>query len=171
MSHYWIPAPPPANVRLSDQTEEKDHHSLLGTNVKIHFSQTQILYIEIVDEPPIKAPFGLPNPPFPPHPTGAKDWRNQGPHIRISADIHLSPAAVEQMASNEELFATIMATFTSGAAAIFFELGHQIYKFGLDHAKNADGSLDIHLTNIIATAGGNPILLPASTCAIILQTL
>jgi hypothetical protein len=129
--------------------------------------------------PPIPPIPSIPHPPDVPHPpgipappgvpTGKSEWRRNGPRVRKSADIHMTPGAVESMKQNEQLFANLMATFTAGTASLFFALGHEIYKFGLANAKNKDGSLDIHVSATGATAGGHPILLPPDTCVMILQ--
>jgi hypothetical protein len=66
----------------------------------------------------------------------------------------MTPAAVQSMKNNEEEFAKLMASFTSGTVAFFFALGHAIYAVGLQKAKNQDGSLDIHVSPTGATAGG-----------------
>jgi hypothetical protein len=108
-------------------------------------------------------------PPLPPIPTGNTEWRITGPRIRESADIHMTPAAVESMQDNEQLFADIMRDVTSKPATLFFALGHATYAFGLAHAKNPDGSLDIHVDSLGATAGGHPILLPPDTCMAVIQ--
>jgi hypothetical protein len=119
--------------------------------------------------PPIPHPGPLPAPPLPPHPTGKTEWRKTDPRIRMSADIHMTPAAVESMKSNEQLFADIMTKFTAGTTALFFQWGHAIYAYGLEHAKNKDGSLDIHIDPTEAKAGNHLILLPPDTCMAIIQ--
>jgi len=116
--------------------------------------------------PPI--PPGVPIPPGPPHPTGKTEWRKIDPRVRTSADIHMTPAAVESMKDNEQLFADVMK-FVGGPTALFFELGHAVYAYGLAHAKNDDGSLDIHIDPTGAKAGNHLILLPVSTCMAIIQ--
>jgi hypothetical protein len=81
----------------------------------------------------------------------------------------MTPDAVQKMQSNENAFATVMGTLTPEPASTFFDLGHKIYAIGLDHAKNADGSLNIHIDEHVATAGGHVILTDAHVLQLILQ--
>jgi hypothetical protein len=80
------------------------------------------------------------------------------------------------MEENEDYFAEVMGRICNmtGAdiAGAFFALGHAIYRYAVTSTKNADGSLDIYVTNFGATAGEHhqPILLDGPTCAVVLQT-
>ncbi len=73
------------------------------------------------------------------------------------------------MVKNEGNFYQVMSTITKGAASLFFELGHAIYKDGVEHAKNADGSMDIHITPLGATAGGHAVLISPSAALALIQ--
>ncbi|MHC2677003.1 hypothetical protein ACVI1J_009166 [Bradyrhizobium diazoefficiens] len=162
MSSEWYPISPPI-IEGRDEADQKDDHAFAGTHMVFHVKQGYLKYFEVRRD---ELPFGVKGPPIP---TGATDWRRTGVRVRISADIHMTPDAVNSMRDNEQKFADLMATFTAGTATLFFALGHAIFAYGLANAVNPDGSLDIHIDPTGAKAGGHLILVPPDTCMMIIQ--
>jgi hypothetical protein len=160
-SKSWAPIVPPI-IEIRDETEEKNSSQFPGTHMIFHVKCTWHRFFEISTD----SPLGLP---APPHPTGKTEMRKTGPSVRMSADIHMTRQAVDDMRQNEQRFADIMSMFTSGPASLFFTLGHEIFKFGLAKATNADGSLDIRISPTGATAGGNAILITPDVAMAIIQ--
>jgi hypothetical protein len=155
---WWIPTGIPGSAT---EWETKTSDQFQGTLMKFKRVFPTLRYDEISDR---RRGF-----PVPPHPTGQHQWRRIGPGIRLEADIHMPPEAVQQMENNEKIFAQIMTTILPAPADDFFKLGHAIYSFGLAHAKNGDGSLDADISPSQVTAGGHLVLVDPELCMAIIQ--
>lgn len=162
----WIPVPGAVPSIKNVRQKPKGNKAFPGTTVTLTVTQPYVKHAEF--KKPTVLGVELPNE----VPTGKTESRAIGPSVRSSADIHMSPKAVESMEENEDLFYKIMAKITGSPADLFFLMGHAIYEYGLGKAKNTkDGSLDIYVDVRAAKANGQIIAISGSDCAHLLQKM
>jgi hypothetical protein len=155
-STWWVRTTPP--IPSGTKHESRDSKVFSGTHMELNELCARSTWVQWSDR---NRGF-----PVPPHPTAHQTREDC---LKTEADVHMTPEAVQKMASNENAFASIMGTVTPAPTSTFFQLGHKIYAIGLENAKNGDGSLDIHIDERVATAGGKVILTDPHVLQLILQ--
>ncbi|TWT35583.1 hypothetical protein KOR34_04760 [Posidoniimonas corsicana] len=100
------------------------------------------------------------------------------PRINEAAQIHLGAAPARRLNDGQKKAAAAIATYlaSTGAgtpAAAIVALVGALIAIGYDALKNTDGSMDIYLTNVSASAGKPrvPVVVDPGVCTVFLQTL
>jgi hypothetical protein len=100
------------------------------------------------------------------------------PKVKESAHVHLGPEPAKRLAEGVSqaaaaIAATLASTGVGVAAAPWVALAGALVVIGYNALKNNDGSIEIYIDNIHASAGSAhlPVAVDPGTCTAILQAL
>ncbi|TAJ70022.1 MAG: hypothetical protein EPO51_21115 [Phenylobacterium sp.] len=162
----WVPEPGAAPEKRSVRKKPKTNNAFPGTKITLVVDQVYVKHRKW------ESPGEVLGVPLPEIPTDETKMRAVGPSIRTRADIHMDPSAVKSMEDNEQLFYKIVSKITGEPASIFFDLGHALYQYGIDNARNKkDGSLDIKVSPTGAKANGQLIAMSPPACIALIQAI